>query len=70
MAAAMRGGMKSGYGQSHSEGEAVRFELAEEDVEFVRMGIRGCPGSVEVPVDLPRYRHTLRFHVESQAPAL
>ena len=46
------------------------FELDGENVEFVRDGnVVVVRVTWEVPVDLPRYRHTLRFRVESQAPA-
>ena len=46
-------------------------QLAEENVEIVRDGnVVVVRVAWEVPVDLPRYRHTLRFHVESQSPAL
>jgi hypothetical protein len=45
--------------------------LAEENVEFVRDGnFVVVRVAWEIPVDLPRYRHMLRFHVESQAPTL
>ncbi len=46
------------------------FELTEENVEIVQEGgLVVVRVAWEVPVDLPRYRHTLRFRVESQAPA-
>jgi len=46
------------------------FELDGENIEIVRDGnVVVVRVAWEVPVDLPRYRHTLRFRVESQAPA-
>ena len=46
------------------------FELDGENVEFVREGnVVVVRVTWEVPVDLPRYRYTLRFRVESQTPA-
>ncbi|MCX5736550.1 MAG: hypothetical protein NTW68_19925 [candidate division NC10 bacterium] len=71
MAAAMRGGNEERIRTNlMAKARDLGFELAEENVEFVRDGnfvvIRVA---WEVSVDLPRYRHTLRFHVESQAPA-
>ena len=46
------------------------FELDGEKVEIVQDGnIVVVRVAWEVPVDLPRYRHTLRFRVESQALA-
>ena len=46
------------------------FELDGENVEIVQDGnVVVVRVTWEVPLDLPRYRHTLRFRVESQAPA-
>ena len=72
MTAAMRGGDEARIRTSLiMKAKQFGFELAEEDVEFVRNGnFVVVRVAWEVPVDLPRYRHTLRFHVESQAPAL
>ena len=72
MAAAMRGGDEERIRTSLIvKAKQFGFELAEEGVEFVRDGnFVVVRVAWEVPVDLPRYRYTLRFHVESHAPAL
>jgi len=72
MAAAMRGGDEARIRTSLiMTAKQFGFELAEEDVEFVRDGnFVVVRVAWEVPVNLPRYRHILRFHVESQTPAL
>ena len=46
------------------------FELDGEKIEIVQNGnLVVVRVAWEVPVDLPRYRYTLRFRVESQPPA-
>ena len=54
-----------------AKAKQLDVELDGENVEIVRDGnVVLVRVAWEVPVDLPRYRHTLRFHVESQSPAL
>jgi len=72
MAAAARGGDEERVRTSLIlKAKQFGFDLPEEGVEFVREGnFVVVRVAWEIPVDLPRYRHTLRFHVESQAPVL
>jgi hypothetical protein len=72
MAAAARGGNEERVRTGLiAKAKEFGFELTEENVEIVRDGnFVVVRVAWEAPVVLPRYRHTLRFHVESQAPAL
>jgi len=54
-----------------AKAKEVGVELNEDNVQIVRQGnFVVVRVAWEVPVDLPRYRYTLRFHVESQSLAL
>jgi hypothetical protein len=71
MAAATRGNAERIRTGLVVKAKQFGFELAEENVEIVQDGnLMVVRVAWEVPVDLPRYRHILRFHVESQIPAL
>jgi hypothetical protein len=53
-----------------AKAKQLDVELDEENVEIVRNGnVVLVRVAWEVPIDLPRYRHTLRFQVESKAIA-
>ena len=70
MAASSRGNEERIRTGLIAKAKGFGFELAEENVEIVQEGsLVVVRVAWEVPVDLPRYRHTLRFRVESQAPA-
>src|SRR5512139_779920 len=64
-----RGGEAKARAELVSRARDLGLELPEEAVEFVQDG----PEQVvrvdwSVPIDLPRYRHTLRFHIEKRSP--
>lgn len=71
MAAAMRGGNEERIRTNlMAKARDLGFELDEEKIEIVQDGnVVIVRVAWEVPVDLPRYRYTLHFRVESQAPA-
>ena len=70
MAAAVPGREERVRTELIARARGVGVELAEEDVEIFRNGnMVGVRVAWKAPVDLPRYRYTLRFRVESQSLA-
>ena len=70
MAAATRGNAERIRTGLVGKAKQFGFELAEENIEIVQDGnLMVVRVAWEVPVDLPRYRYTLHFHVESKFPA-
>ena len=70
MAAATRGNAERIRTGLVVKAKQFGFELAEENVEIVQDGnLMVVRVAWEVPVDLPRYRYTLHFRVESKFPA-
>jgi hypothetical protein len=71
MAAAMRGGKEERIrADLIAKANRIGLELTEENIEIIQDGnVRVVRVAWEVPVDLPRYRHTLSFRVESKSVA-
>ncbi len=64
-----RGGEDRARAELLSRAQALGLELDEEAVEFEQDGLEQVVRVAwSVPVDLPRYRHTLHFHIEKRSP--